>query len=292
MKLPVSARWVGLACLAVTSAGWGINWPAMKVLLREWPPLFARGIAGICAAALVGIVAWRLREPLRLPSGAARRLAVASFLNVFAWMGFTTLSLAWLTAGEGALLVYTMPIWAMLLAWPIRGRRPRMRDIAGLVLCVAGIVVLFGGTFAPGGAQLPGVLFALAAALLFALGTIVVAPLPLPPFAAVAWQLALGCLPMVVLGLALEHPRISALSPRGVALMIYMAIVPMGACYLTWFAALRRLPPETAAMATLLTPVIGVTAAALALGEPFGAPQIAALVLVIGGLAAVLRKVK
>jgi drug/metabolite transporter (DMT)-like permease len=64
----------------------------------------------------------------------------------------------------------------------------------------------------------------------------------------------------------------------------------MGVCYLTWFAALRRLPAEIAAMATLLTPVIGVVAAALALGEPFGMRQVAALVLVIGGLALVLRK--
>jgi drug/metabolite transporter (DMT)-like permease len=64
----------------------------------------------------------------------------------------------------------------------------------------------------------------------------------------------------------------------------------MGVCYLTWFAALRRLPGETASMVTLLTPVIGVIAAAIALGEPLGVRQIAALALVVGGLAFVLRK--
>jgi drug/metabolite transporter (DMT)-like permease len=280
-----SERALGLAYLVVTSAGWGVNWAAMKVLLREWPPLFARGVAGVAAAAILVVVAWRIGESLRLPAGIGRRLAVASFLNVFAWMGFTTLSLEWLTAGQGALLVYTMPIWAMLFAWPIRGRMPGVRDAAGLVLCVAGILTLFGGSFALGVERVPGIVFALGAAILFALGTIVVQPLPLPPFAAVAWQLVLGCAPMVALGLAFEHPRIDALSARGAALMTYMTIVPMGVCYLTWFAALRRLPGETASMATLLTPVIGVIAAAVALGEPFGARQVAALVLVIGGLA-------
>jgi len=282
-------RLIGLGCLVVTSTGWGVNWPAMKVLLREWPPLFARGISGLAAAAILAFVAWRIGETLRPPAGIGRRLAVASFVNVFAWMGFTTLSLQWLTAGQGALLVYTMPIWAMLFAWPIRGRRPGVRDVSGLVLCAAGILTLFGGGVALGLDRLPGVLFALGAAILFALGTIVVRPLPLPPFAAVTWQLVLGCVPMVVLGAALEHPRIDALSLRGAVLMTYMTIVPMGVCYLTWFAALRRLPGETASMATLLTPVIGVIAAAIALGEPFGARQIAALVLVIGGLAFVLR---
>ena len=49
-----------------------------------------------------------------------------------------------------------------------------------------------------------------------------------------------------------------------------------GPCYLTWFAALRRLPPATASVATLLTPIIGVAAAALALGEPLGVRDAAA----------------
>ena len=68
-----------------------------------------------------------------------------------------------------------------------------------------------------------------------------------------------------------------------------MTIVPMGVCYLTWFAALRRLPPETASVTTLLTPIIGVSAAALVLDEPFGLKEMLALALTIGGLALVLR---
>jgi drug/metabolite transporter (DMT)-like permease len=43
-------------------------------------------------------------------------------------------------------------------------------------------------------------------------------------------------------------------------------------------------------VATLLTPVVGVTAAALALGEPLGAREFLAMGLVIGGVALVLRR--
>lgn len=287
----ISPRAIGLIGLVVTSAGWGVNWPAMKLLLREWPPLFARGVAGVIAAAILAFVARRLGERLAVPRALLGRLALASFLNVFAWMGFTTLSLRWLTAGQGALLVYTMPIWAMLLAWPALRRPPRGRDVAGLALCVAGIAVLFGGSgLMLGPERLPGVISALAAASMFALGTIVLKPLALPPFAAVAWQLALGCIPLVALGLAFEHPSLGALTPLGFALMGYMTVVPMGVCYLTWFAALRRLPPETASVATLLTPIIGVCTAAVVLGEPFGGKELLALALTIGGLALVLRR--
>ena len=87
-----------------------------------------------------------------------------------------------------------------------------------------------------------------------------------------------------------ERPDAGALSPAGWTAMAYMAAVPMGLCYLTWFAALRRLPPATASVATLLTPLIGVVAAAFALGAPLGAREALALGLTLGGVALALRK--
>ena len=72
--------------------------------------------------------------------------------------------------------------------------------------------------------------------------------------------------------------------------MAYMTVVPMGVCYLSWFAALKRLPPATASVATLLTPLVGVVAAALALGEPLGAREALALALTLGGVALALGK--
>jgi probable blue pigment (indigoidine) exporter len=42
---------LGLVLLAVTSVGWGLNFPIMKHLLTEWPPLSSRGLCGIAGAA-------------------------------------------------------------------------------------------------------------------------------------------------------------------------------------------------------------------------------------------------
>jgi drug/metabolite transporter (DMT)-like permease len=288
-----NARSIGLLCLLVTSVGWGLNWPAMKYLLQEWPPLFARGTSGLCAALLIALLALKAGQSLAVPRALWGKLALAAFLNIFAWMGFATLSIRWLSAGQGALLVYTMPVWATLLAWPVLGKRPAAASLGGLVLCLSGIALLFAG--ADSGIrpdQLPGVLFALGAALLFALGTIVLKPLPIAPLAAVAWQLALGCLPMVLFGLLAEHPDLHALSGKGMAVMVYMTLVPMGLCYVTWFAALRRLPPALASIATLLTPVVGVLAAAVSLGEALGLKEVLAMSLTCSGVALALRPPK
>src|SRR5215207_11762385 len=131
------SRRIGLLCLAVTAVGWGLNWPIIKLVLRNWPPLFARGTAGLAAALGLAAVAATRGERLTVPPGALGRLSVAAALNVFAWMGFSTLAMVWLSVAEGALLVYTMPIWATLLAWPLRGARPTLRSIAALALGMA-----------------------------------------------------------------------------------------------------------------------------------------------------------
>jgi drug/metabolite transporter (DMT)-like permease len=191
-------------CLLVTAVGWGLNWPVMKVLLREWPPLSARGWAGMTAALGLAVLAVARGEPLAVPRRAVGRLLLAAASNVTAWMGLSTLCMLWLSVAEGALLVYTMPIWAALLAWPILGERPTVRGLTALALGLAGVAVLLGAKGGPGVGpeKLPGVALALGAALLFVLGAVTSRgrPLTLPPLAATAWQVGLGCLPMVAAG--------------------------------------------------------------------------------------------
>jgi uncharacterized membrane protein (Fun14 family) len=119
--------------------------------------------------------------------------------------------------------------------------------------------------------KLIGITLALSCAILFALGNVLNrAQLPMPPLVVVAWQVGLGCLVMLVLGIAFEHPDYAAITPTGVACFVYMTLVPMGLCYLTWFETLRRLPPTSASTGMLLVPVIGVVSAAFILGEPLG----------------------
>jgi drug/metabolite transporter (DMT)-like permease len=185
-----------------------------------------------------------------------------------------------------------MPIWATLFAWPLLGTRPTLRDVAALALGVTGLAILFGGQgLSLGHDKLLGVLLALSSAILFALGNILNRkPIPVPPIALVAWQVGLGCLAMVVLGVAFEKPDYGALSGIGWAVMAYMTIIPMGICYMTWFETLRRLPPATASIGMLIVPPIGVVSAALILGEPLGLREVLAMAITLGGVMLALQK--
>lgn len=285
-----ASQTVGKLLLMVTALGWGLNWSVLKFVLQDWPPLFARGTAGLIGALCLALLAIARGDSLAVPREARAPLVVAAAINVFAWMGFTALALNWLKVSEGALIAYSMPIWAMMLAWPLLGARPTWRSLVALGLSVTGMVVLMGGPDFSA-AKLPGVLFAFAAAVLFALGTVKARkPLAMPGPAVAAWQVGLGCLPMVGLSLMLEQPHIASLSMQGAMGLAYMAIGPMALCYLTWFGALRRLPTAVAATSMLIVPVVGTLTAVPLLGETLGARELLAIVLTIGGVALALRQ--
>ena len=285
-------RWTGLALLAITCTGWALNWAFIKLLLREWPPLFSRGVSGVAAAMVLAIIASVRGESLKVPRAAWGALLLAAFTNVFAWMGFGTAAMVDLSISEGTLLVYTMPIWAMLFAWPMLGTPPHAREFAALVLGIAGIAVLFAAhSLALDTDKVTGIALALAAAILFAFGSVRTrAQLPIAPIAQVAWQVGLGCLPMILFGFLVEQPDFARLSSTGGAVLLYMTLGPMGLCYLTWFAALQRLPASTAALGTLTVPVTGVITAALVLGEPLGAREIIAAALTLSGVALAIKR--
>lgn len=281
---------VGKVLLLATAFGWGLNWTVLKFVLQDWPPLFARGTAGLIGALCLALLALARGDSLAVPKEARVPLVVAAVINVFAWMGFTALALNWLRVSEGALIAYSMPIWAMLMAWPLLGARPTRRSLVALGLSTTGMAVLMGGPDFTA-AKLPGALFAFAAAVLFAFGTVTAKkPLAMPGPAVAAWQVALGCLPMVVLGLLLERPNITALSVPGALGLAYMAVGPMALCYLTWFGALKRLPTAVAATSMLIVPVVGTITAVPLLGETLGLREMFAIVLTIGGVALALRR--
>lgn len=287
-----SARWFGFLCLGVTAFGWALNWPAIKFLLREWPPLFSRGVAGFAASLILATLAIIRRERLGVPSQAIPRLLFAAFTNVFAWMGFGTMAMKWLSVSEGTLLVYTMPIWATLFAWPLLGTKPTLRGVVALILGMIGLIILFGAQgFVLDHEKQWGVLLALGSAVFFALGNVLNrSPIPVSPIVLVAWQVGLGCLAMIFLGIVFEKPTIGAITSTGWTVLIYMTLIPMGLCYLTWFETLRRLPPAIASTGMLIVPLIGSISAAFLLGEPIGLREAMAMTFTLAGITLALKQ--
>ncbi len=277
----------GLMFLAITSIGWGFNWPVTKYLLSELPPLTIRGGTGVIGAGLLAAIALMRGQSLKVSPELWPRLLLAAALNVSGWMVLMGLALLWLPASEAALIAYTMPVWASMLAWPILGERPNLLRIISLVMAFAGIAAIMGANGVTASAEkLPGIVMALTGSIGFAVGTVLAKKLPikLQPISAAAWQIGLGCFPVAVVGLFIEHADWAALSDIGWLLLAYSTVVQFCVAYVAWFAALARLPASVAAIGTMAVPVIGVVASAIALHEPLGPGQIAALIFTLAGV--------
>ncbi|MCK1718541.1 DMT family transporter [Bradyrhizobium sp. 141] len=277
----------GLMFLAITSIGWGFNWPVTKFLLSELPPLTLRGVTGVLGALLLAALAVIRRQSLRVEPGIWPRLITAAVLNVTGWMVLMGLALLWLPASEAALIAYTMPVWASIIAWPVLGERPTLLRTLGLVMAFVGLASIMGGNgIAASVEKLPGIVMALCGALGFAIGTVFSKkyPIHLPPITAAAWQIGIGCLPISIIGLWIETTHLSNVTPLGWWLLVYSTVVQFCIAYVSWFAALARLPASVAAIGTMAVPVIGVVASAIALHEPLGPGQIAALVFTLAAV--------
>lgn len=282
----------GLMFLAITSIGWGFNWPVTKFLLGELPPLTLRGVTGVLGALLLALLAVLSGQGLRVPGAMWPRLLTAAALNVTGWMVLMGLALLWLPASEAALIAYTMPVWASIIAWPVLGERPTVPRTLGLVLAFAGLGSIMGGNgIAASAEKLPGIIMVLVGAFGFALGTVLSKkyPIQLPPLTAAAWQIGIGCLPISIVGLLIETTHLSNVTPLGWWLLVYSVVGQFCIAYVSWFAALARLPASVAAIGTMAVPVIGVVASAVALGEPLGAGQIAGLVFTLAAVALATR---
>src|SRR5258708_17475648 len=161
----------GLAFLAITSVGWGLNFPIMKHLLTEWPPLSSRGLCGIAGAAALALIAAARQQQLSVPRRMWLRLLLVSTLQIGGWTAFMGLALLWLSASEAAVLGISIPVWVAFLAWPVLGERLSLLRALSLLVALAGIVVLIGGNGLEANAEkLPGILFPLAGAGCVALG--------------------------------------------------------------------------------------------------------------------------
>jgi drug/metabolite transporter (DMT)-like permease len=277
----------GLMFLAVTAVGWGLTWPATKFLVGELPPLILRGSTALVGAIILALLSLLRGQSLAVPAKMWPRVLLIALFTVAAWMTLTGLSLLSLPASEAVLIGYTFPVWTVIFAWPVLGERPTVLRIVALVMAFAGLAAIMGANgLSASRAKLPGMVMALAAAISFAVGSVIAKrwPIRMPPIPAAGWQLGLGALPLVATGLLIETTHLSGVSTTGWWLLVYSTVGQFCIAYVCWFAALTRLPASVAAIGAMAAPVIGVVTSALTLGEPLGPGQIAALIFTLAGV--------
>jgi drug/metabolite transporter (DMT)-like permease len=248
---------------------WGVSWPVMKIALYEIPPFSMRSVTAALGALTLYLFCRIRGNSLRIPNAKTwGHVIVASMLNVVAFIVFGSFAQLTATTSRVTILAYTMPIWAVLLAWPILGERPNRIQWFALILCASGLAILISPLAETGIA--PGIWLALITGIFWGAGTVYLkwAQIKADPMGVATWQVTIAFVVISSCMLIFEgHLHLAAAHAPAIVAMVSTGIFANGIAYGLWFAIVRRLPAVTASLGVLGSPTVGVIASVLILGE-------------------------
>lgn len=186
-----------------------------------------------------------------------------------------------MATGAAAVLANAQPLLIMLPAWALYRERPSGYTLAGLVTGFTGLAA----TALPGGTG-GGALLSIAAAAAITAGTLLARRMAKVDVVMLAgWQFLLGGLMLAAWAGAAEGAPVITWTPRFLASLAFLALIGTAATYLLWFTELQRAPLVTLSAWSMLTPVFGIAAGWLLLGQQLSTDQAVGRTLVLAALA-------
>jgi drug/metabolite transporter (DMT)-like permease len=204
-------------------------------------------------------------------------LFAGEFIFIFAGLAFTD-------AARMVVFVYLAPcMTAFGLHFLIAQERLNARQWAGILLAFMGVALAFSDGFASGRGTLLGDFCGLMGAALWAATTVLIRASRLAavsPPKTLFYQLAVSGPVLLVVSWMMGEQGVIALTPLVVAAFVYQCVAVAFISFLTWFWLLRNYLAARLGVLTFLTPLFGVIAGVLLLGEPLTLSFAAAALLV------------
>jgi len=267
---------------------WGLNWPAVKFILCSIPPWTFRALAFTLGGVLLAVIARGAGESLGVAAQERSHLVVAGLLTVFGFNLFTAFGQLLTETSKAAIIAFTMPMWAAIMAAIFLGERFAISSLISLLLGMSGLAVLLAGDIGNFISHPAGILFMLGAAVSWAAGTVLLKARAwtTTPLARSAWLVGVAAIPAWAGALLFEQPWTLAV-PDTLVLAVFAFHVagPVALCYAAWVVLIARLPASTAAIGTLLIPVVGVLSSHVLLGDVLTWQKITALGLIVSSVA-------
>lgn len=277
-----------IGLMVILCMTWGLQQVAVKVASAGISPLWQAGLRSLGAALLVWAWTGLRRIPLferdatLVPGIAAGALFAAEFAFVYYGLQFTS-------ASRGVIFLYTAPFFVALGArWLLPNESMRAAQWLGMALAFAGVLVLFGeNLLRPAGQAWIGDLMMIVAAMFWAATTLTVKASVLNRAAAektLLYQLGVSAPLLLLAAVALGEPGVFAPGALVVGSLAFQTVMVAGISFLVWFWLVRQYPATRLSSFSFMTPVMGVLAGGLLLGEPLTPAVFAALLLVGAGI--------
>ncbi|MEO1091278.1 MAG: DMT family transporter [Pseudomonadota bacterium] len=274
--------------LAFAPLTWGGNLIVGRSLADMVDPVTLNLVRWSGAAVLLGLACgpalWRHRVDL------VRHWRIIGGLGMTGMCGFHLLqytALASTTALNVALISAMTPLYVVSMAWVLSGDRLGVSQLLGVLLSIAGAVVIVGKGDLGNVATLQlqrGDLIQVAAIGLWALYCVLLRyrPASIPPLPFLLATILPG-LALSLLAYTVEEPRL-VWSPAVGWGLAYLILFPSTLAYVAWGAGVRELGPHMAGIFTNLVPIYGALLAVLLLGEQVRPYHVVAAALVAIGI--------
>lgn len=260
------ARRGAYVALVLLTLIWGANWIVMKFALAHADPMMFNVQRTWVAVVVLFVTLVVRRKPLWPEDWTA--ILVTGFFQTTVNFAGTTMALAGGGAGRTSVLVFTMPFWTLVIAWPVLHERVRGLQWVAVGCALAGLALVvepwnWRGDLAPK-------LWAVLSGFGWAAGTVATKYFQrrrgFDPLNFIAWQMIAGVLPLTLLAALLPLPPVMW-SPSQVMLLLYVGAVSTAAGFLLWLAILRHLPAGTASLNMFAVPVIALVASMVIFDE-------------------------
>lgn len=260
---------------------WGVPYLLIKVAVDDLGPIllvFARTALGALILVPVALARGELAAVL------SRWRPLLVYTGVELALPWLLLSVAEqrLPSSMAALLIATVPLIALVLAWSL-GERGSLggRSGSGMLIGLAGVAALVG--FDVAGAELPSAAMVVGVATCYAFGPVIfvrhLADLPGLGVAASSLALcAVGLVPFAAAGLPERAPTATAILAT-----IILGTVCTALAFVLFFALIAEIGPVRATVFTYVNPAVAVVAGVAFLDEPFGPVTAAGFALVLLG---------
>lgn len=287
---PSLVNWIEIIALGVI---WGASFMAIHIALDGFGPItIAAGRIALAALVMLAVV---LAMGVRLPSPRAHpfvwlaAVGMGFFSNA---LPFSLLSWAQqhVTSGFAGISMAMVPLITLSLAhFFVPGERMTLPRLLGFAMGLVGVAVLIGtDVMASGGSSMEPVarILCLSSTLSYATGAIITRRCPpVDPVAFSAIALCAASVLMVPFALLREGVPVLDASLHAWGALVYLGLMPTAAATLLLVHVIRTAGPTFLSQTNYHVPVWSVIFGTLILAEPLPAQFLAALGIILAGLA-------
>ena len=266
---------------------WSSAFTSARMIVVDAPPLMALSLRFLISG-IIGVgIALALGQTWRLTRGQWRGTVVFGICQNALYLGLNFVAMQKIEAGLASIIASSLPLMVACAGWLFLGERTRPLGLLGLAAGMCGVLLIMGSRLS-GGVDVTGLLLCLMGALALTVATLTVrgATSGGNLLMVVGLQMLVGAICLGAVSLATETYAVTW-STRLVLAFAYTTLIPGLVATLVWFMLVERIGAVRAATFHFLNPFLGVSIAALLLGEALGWIDVVGVAIITLGILAV-----